>query len=157
MSTRGTLSLHNKAMLLWANPGIAALDRSQVSGIVTELSRQQDADGSWQLARLSDWPRRPGTGSAKPIGDAYATGLAVLGLLAAGVSPEDPRLARAIRWLRDTQDRRSGGWRFGGGHVSRAIYMSSIGPYLMGDLATAFAVLALEAHRDALRDVSDRS
>jgi squalene-hopene/tetraprenyl-beta-curcumene cyclase len=59
------------------------------------LWAQQEPDGSW----FGRWG----------VNYVYGTGAAVPALVAAGVSPHDPRLGRAVRWLEEHQNG-DGGW-----------------------------------------------
>jgi len=59
------------------------------------LTDAQEADGSW----FGRW-------GANHV---YGTGAVVPALVAAGVSPHDPRIRRAVRWLEDHQND-DGGW-----------------------------------------------
>jgi squalene-hopene/tetraprenyl-beta-curcumene cyclase len=59
------------------------------------LSSEQEPDGSW----FGRWG----------VNYVYGTGAAVPALVAAGVTPDDPRIRRAIRWLESHQNP-DGGW-----------------------------------------------
>ena len=59
------------------------------------LSAAQEADGSW----FGRWG----------VNYVYGTGAVVPALVAAGVSPRDPRIRRAVRWLEEHQNG-DGGW-----------------------------------------------
>ncbi len=59
------------------------------------LLGQQEADGSW----FGRWG----------INHVYGTGAAVPALVAVGVSPQDPRVRRAVAWLQKHQNG-DGGW-----------------------------------------------
>ena len=58
---------------------------------------QPDGPNNWETVQA---PK--GDGQADPEGKQWGgtTGLAVYGLLAAGENPQDPRLAKAIEWLK---------------------------------------------------------
>lgn len=83
--------------------GLLALDVSGAPAAVVEalagtLREQQDADGGWNFAA--------GAGSS----DADMTGAAIAALCAAGATPQDPALARALAYLHAAQDPASGGF-----------------------------------------------
>src|SRR5690606_18373861 len=113
----------------------------------------QRADGSWRTVDLAPWPAIGEPPEPAPdAGDGYATAIVVLGLVHGGGAHGDPRLERAVAWLRAAQDPATGA-RSHPGKVNRRSCLTDLGPGLMGDASTAFAVLALEAHREAGRRV----
>ena len=59
------------------------------------LLEHQEADGSW----FGRWG----------VNHIYGTGAALPGLLACGVSPDDPAIRRAVQWLEEHQNE-DGGW-----------------------------------------------
>jgi squalene-hopene/tetraprenyl-beta-curcumene cyclase len=73
---------------------LAATGRPAQSG-VDWLLENQEADGSW----FGRWG----------VNHVYGTGAVVPALTAAGVSPGDHRIRRAVRWLEDHQNA-DGGW-----------------------------------------------
>lgn len=83
--------------------GLLALDVSGAPAAVIDtlagtLREQQDADGGWNFAA--------GAGSS----DVDMTGAAIAALCAAGATPQDPALARALEYLHAAQDPASGGF-----------------------------------------------
>jgi squalene-hopene/tetraprenyl-beta-curcumene cyclase len=77
---------------------LASVGRSESEAAragVRWLSAQQEADGSW----YGRWG----------INHVYGTGAAVPALIAVGVSPQDPRIRRAVQWLEEHQNG-DGGW-----------------------------------------------
>ncbi|MGH8258301.1 MAG: hypothetical protein ACREUG_01270, partial [Steroidobacteraceae bacterium] len=70
----------------------------------------------------------------------YATGLTTLALEENGVSAANPRLSRALAWLRSNQDS-NGDWS--GYSLNRRHGPGDPTAGFMNDAATAFAVLAL--------------
>ena len=120
-------------MAVWAGAVPEAVRQSTVDA----AWQKQSADGSWTLDALGPFGKHekapPATGSS-----AYATAFTAATLRAAGVS--DPRLSRALDWLKSHQDPK-GYWD--------AVSMNK--PYpegsmmfsFMRDAATAYAVLAL--------------
>jgi hypothetical protein len=67
-----------------------------IRAAVAFLYSQQNKDGNWEEA-----PRREGDDAASTVGAQFGglTAMATYGLLAAGESPQDPRMQRAINWL----------------------------------------------------------
>jgi hypothetical protein len=83
--------------------GLLALDVSGAPAAVMgtlarSLREQQDADGGWNFAA--------GAGSS----DVDMTGAALAALCAAGATPQDPALARALSYLHASQDPATGGF-----------------------------------------------
>jgi squalene-hopene/tetraprenyl-beta-curcumene cyclase len=139
-----TQRLFNRAMLLWASnrlPGsLSAADRQE---IVDTLFAKQRADGGWSLSSLGRWKRSDGT-AIDSTSDGYASGLVAYALQQAGISADEPRLARALDWLVRHQDRATGMW-MASSLNKRRDPASDIGKF-MSDAATAYAVLALTAN-----------
>jgi hypothetical protein len=83
--------------------GLLALDVSGapsevMSALAQSLREQQDADGGWNFA----------AGAASS--DVDMTGAAIAALCAAGATPQDPALARALAYLHAAQDPATGGF-----------------------------------------------
>jgi squalene-hopene/tetraprenyl-beta-curcumene cyclase len=91
------------------------------------LLGQQEADGSW----FGRWG----------INHVYGTGAAVPALVAVGVSPRDPRIHRAVRWLEEHQNE-DGGWGEDPRSYDEAAWVGR-GPSTASQ--TAWALLALHA------------
>ncbi len=129
--------LHHRAMLLWADtyrPGwLAPVDRQKV---VDDLLALQHEDGSWSIASLGDWKREDGSPQDLKSGDGYATGLVVYLARRAGVSADDPRLARGVAWLKANQ-RESGRW------FTRSLHKD--GRHFISHAGMSMAVMALSA------------
>jgi squalene-hopene/tetraprenyl-beta-curcumene cyclase len=70
-------------------------NRAKIDGGVAWLRSEQEADGSW----FGRWG----------VNYVYGTGAAVPGLIAAGVSPDDPTIRRAVVFLEQHQND-DGGW-----------------------------------------------
>ena len=140
--TEAAQSPINQVMLLWVSsrlPDWLGSDRKQ--SLTQELWRRQRRDGGWSLAQLvGAWKRKDGT--ALVIGsDGYATGLAVLALERCGVSPDDPRLRRALAWLGANQEW-DGHWAAYSLNKRRIQKLDDAAEF-MDDAATAYAVLGL--------------
>lgn len=138
--------LHQKLAMLWASsvlPGL--LDPAQQNSLIQAVFHVQHRDGGWSLYALSPSYRRFRS-FLRHWSDGYATGYVAFVLQKAGVPVSNPRLARALAWLRDHQHLPGGRW------VTSSInqWESSANPEsrFMSDAATAYAVLALtQAHR----------
>ena len=132
-----------KAVLLWASahwPGLLSPERQKA--IVAEVVTKQEADGGWSLANtVGSWRRVDGT-PLESKSDGYATGLAVLALQEAGVSPDSPQLQNGRAWLLHNQSATEGLWPAYSLNKQRDL-SSDVGRF-MSDAATAYAVLALE-------------
>lgn len=157
-------SLHQKAMLLWGGAYVDDLiSVSDSERFVDELCAAQRPDGGWSLASLIENPGDPafqsevrrqtraaaGHGSEFLVfvgreatyrssleSDGYATGLTLYILRQAGLSAEDPRIARGIAWIKSRQ-RASGRWFTPSQSWSTLHYISNAG--------SAYCVLALDA------------
>ena len=143
----GAQSLFNRVMLLWASARLPALvSDSARQAIVDALWSAQAGDGGWSLARLGQWKRT----DASPLdtaSDGYATGLTAYALQRAGLTSDEPHVAKALRWLEDHQDPAMGMWTTTSLNKKRDA-ATDIGKF-MSDAATAYAVLAL-THRNAV-------
>lgn len=128
--------LHNRLMALWT-PDLAKPSRK---AIIDQVWKKQQSDGSWTIDALGPWKEHPAAPPAAG-GSSYATGVAAFALKKAGVRRSDPRLARALDWLRSRQDRQSGAWP--AESMNKRYEPDSMQARFMQDAATAFAVLAL--------------
>jgi squalene-hopene/tetraprenyl-beta-curcumene cyclase len=133
-------NLYNRALALWAAAKLpGTLTDEQQRKVIGELFEKQQADGGWRLASLGNYRRGDNT-AQDPASDGYATGLVVHVLRTAGVSREDPRLARGLAWLRGHQDA-TGAWLTNSVNRRRDP-ATNVGRF-MSDAATAYAILAL--------------
>ena len=111
---------YGRVLLLWADlrlPGLLAdAQRAEFSALVL---KHQRADGGWSIRNFAA-PEAWGDGRraeklrAEPEfqttpSDGHMTGLAVIVLREAGVAKDDPRLVKAVAWLKANQ-RESGVW-----------------------------------------------
>ena len=147
-------SIINHAVLLWASarwPGLLTQERQ--NSIVSDLLRQQQTDGGWNLASLAwNWRdlslrsfvkmffRSYGT-PLEGKSDGYATGLITFVLEQAGLRRGDRRLAQARAWLIHNQNKTEGSWP--SYSLNNRRDASSATGHFMSDIATAYAVLAL--------------
>ena len=99
------------------------------------MGGQIDALGPWKKQEKA----APSTGS-----NAYATAFTAAILRKTGVPASDPRLARALDWLKSHQDS-NGFWD--AQSMNKVYAPESIPAGFMRDAATAYAVLALAPAR----------
>jgi squalene-hopene/tetraprenyl-beta-curcumene cyclase len=132
--------LHNRVILVWASTKLGGLlTDADRKAIVNELAGKQQADGGWTLDSLGPWSKHADAPAAKGS-NAYATGLAAFVLERASVSAADPKLGRALQWLRSHQDK-SGFWE--AQSMNTHYEPGTMPSQFMRDVATSFAVLAL--------------
>ncbi len=164
LSSTKAVSLHQKAMLLWASVYVdALLSADAKSEILSSLVEVQRPDGGWSLASLVDNTNDPSLDSVQAIqakaeegygteflayvgrdrvyksslaSDGYATGFVIFVARQAGLPASDPRLQRGLAWLKANQ-RESGRWFT----PSQAWHKQ----HLISNAGTAYAVLALDA------------
>jgi squalene-hopene/tetraprenyl-beta-curcumene cyclase len=139
--------LHNRLMLLWATAGFPeALPAAARRAIVDEVWKKQQADGSWTTDALGPFqahakaPRAEGS-------NAYATAFAAYVMQQAAGDPANPKLARALDWLRAHQNLECGCWQ--AVSMNEQYESGSMPTKFMADAATSFAVLALLAQKNA--------
>jgi squalene-hopene/tetraprenyl-beta-curcumene cyclase len=134
-------TLHNRLMLLWASAGFPeALPEAARRTIVDEVWKKQQADGSWTMDALGPFQAHVKAPRAEG-GHAYATAFAAYVMQQAAGDPANPKLARALAWLRTHQDPESGCWQ--AVSMNEQYEPGSIPSKFMADAATSFAVLAL--------------
>ncbi len=133
--------LHHRLTFLWSASKVAdVVPESARKQTVEEAWTKQRADGSWSIASLGPWAThaRASDGSNS---DSYATALAVLGLQRTGTPRNDPRLNRALAWLKAHQDAESGSWA--ADSMNKTYPADSMQTQFMREAATAYAALAL--------------
>jgi squalene-hopene/tetraprenyl-beta-curcumene cyclase len=138
--------LHNRLMLLWASAAFPeALPAADRRAIADEVWKKQQDDGSWTMDSLG-----PFQGHAKAPrtegGSAYATAFTAYVMQQAGDST-NPKLARALAWLRTRQDPECGCWQ--SVSMNEQYEPGSIPTRFMTDAATSFAVLVLLPEKSA--------
>lgn len=119
---RNTTPPHDYArvLLLWNSSRMPKLlTHQQQAQLIQMLWSHQLPDGGWALrsfATPEQWGKgnratklREEPGFGTPHSDGHMTGLAVLALRAVGIPADDPRLQRAVEWIRSNQ-RASGRW-----------------------------------------------
>ncbi len=140
---RGTIPsqpLHNRLLLLWAAARLPAAVADARQSIIDETLKKQQPDGSWTIAALGPWKEHPAAPPALGA-SAYATAVAAFGLQQAGVPRSNPKLRKALDWLRARQDPEFGYWA--ADSMNKRREQGSMPEGFMRDAATAFAVLAL--------------
>jgi squalene-hopene/tetraprenyl-beta-curcumene cyclase len=136
-----TEHLFNRCMVLWASsklPGL--LSTMQRQAIIEAALAKQHEDGGWTMSDLGPWRRSDST-PLDTSSDGYATGLVTLALESGGLKRSDAHVSRALLWLSQHQDIRTGMWSASSLNKQRDL-ASDAGKF-MSDAATAYAVLAL--------------
>src|SRR5262245_54050157 len=102
--------LHDRLALLWASSKQRELlSSAERQSLVDEAFRKQQPDGGWTNESLGPWMPHPGAPTVSGS-SSYATAFTTYVLQRGGVNPSDPRLARALLWLTNHQDRETGAW-----------------------------------------------
>ena len=122
--------------------GLTLIAQSAIGGLLSDEERRQHIeklfasqheDGGWSLAGLAPWQRPDKQPLDVVHSDGYGTAFTAYVLALSGIAPSEPRLHRAIEWLKKNQ-RRSGGW-FTPSPFKR--------DKIISNTATSFAVQAL--------------
>ena len=92
------------------------------------------------MSELGNWKRSDST-PLETSSDGYATGLTALALQSGGLPGDEMHVSRALQWLSEHQDSKTGMWSASSLNKQRDP-ASDIGKF-MSDAATAYAVLAL--------------
>jgi squalene-hopene/tetraprenyl-beta-curcumene cyclase len=111
---------YGRLLLLWASTGLPNLiDAARKDSIMRSIWSHQQSDGGWSLRSFAT-PETWGSGNRAeklraepeldaPLSDGHMTGLAVLVLRKSGVPKTDPRIEKAVQWIKSNQ-RESGRW-----------------------------------------------
>jgi squalene-hopene/tetraprenyl-beta-curcumene cyclase len=129
-------NVHNRAMKMLASLHVDGIMTETERGkVVDDLFALQKSDGGWNLATLGrNWKRADGTPQDYETSDGYGTGFVIYVLRTAGVSADDPRVRKGIKWLKGNQ-RVSGRW------FTRSMDKDS--RQFITHSGTAYAILAL--------------
>jgi len=134
-------SLHNRLVLLWASTKLPeVMPASARTAILEELWSKQQPDGGWTSASLG--PFKPHA-AAPPAtdGDSYATAFATFIAVRSGVPHKNPKLMKALDWLKSHQDKQSGFWP--AGSMNKQFEPESMQIRFMQEAATGYASAAL--------------
>ncbi|MHC4657032.1 MAG: prenyltransferase/squalene oxidase repeat-containing protein [Planctomycetota bacterium] len=131
------VNMHNRAMKMLASLYVDdIMTDAERRDVIKDLFALQKRDGGWGLATLGNWKRSDGEEQDYESSDGYGTGFAVYVLRCAGVPAKDPRIQKAIAWLK-THQRASGRW------FTRSMKQDS--KHYITHSGTAYAILALAA------------
>jgi squalene-hopene/tetraprenyl-beta-curcumene cyclase len=133
----------DRVALLWAStkiPGLLTGDQQKT--IIDQTLAKQQEDGGFSLSSLvGTWKRKDNT-PLDTRSDGYATGLVAFALEQTGAPQAQAGLKRALAWLGQNQDQSEGRWvAFS---LNKQRELDSDPGRFMSDVATAYAVLALE-------------
>lgn len=129
-------TLHERALTLVAHSAIGGiLDDKARTGHIEALFAKQQADGGWSMPDIAPWERKDKEPLNPAQTDGYATALSVYAIARSGIVPTEPRLKKAVGWIK-THQRETGGW-FTQSPFARDIISSNTG--------TSFAIQALAA------------
>lgn len=111
---------YSRLLLLWTSARMPdLLDAGQKAALIEMVWKHQRDDGGWSIRTFAA-PEAWGGGNraarlkaepdqANPPSDGHQTGLAVIVLRESGVPANDPRLQKAVGWIK-TNQRASGRW-----------------------------------------------
>jgi squalene-hopene/tetraprenyl-beta-curcumene cyclase len=144
---RKTVPPHDyaKVLLLWASTRFSNLiNNQQQKEIVEMIWKKQHSDGGWAMrdfAKPEEWGQGNRASKLKkeqdfknPSSDGHQTGLALVVLRDSGIPADDPRIQKAVRWLK-TNQRVSGRW------WTRSL--NTEGTHYITYSSTCYALLAL--------------
>ena len=133
--------LHNRLTLLWADtrlPGL--LPAAARRALLEEVWKKQESDGGWTIESLGPFEFKQ---AAKPSrgSNAYATAFTAFVMQQAAPGAANPKMEKALTWLRTHQDPAGGYWH--ADSMNKVYEPGSMQSQFMRDAATAYAVLAL--------------
>ena len=141
----------NWLAVAWASSALPeAMDEKTRQRVIREAFDKQRADGGWGMEAMGPFKTHPNAPAATPESSAYATAFSTLALMKSGMGASEPRIARALEWLRTHQNREGGYWT--GTSLNKQYKPDSMEIKFMNDAATGFASLALlEAGDEGVR------
>jgi len=128
---------YGRLLLLWASTRVDGLiDDEKAAEIREMIFAHQNEDGGWSLRSFAA-PEKWGNGgrvgrleaedeATRTASDGHQTGLSVLVLRAAGIEATDPRITKAVTWLKNNQ-RQSGRWWTRSLNTDRVHYITYTG------------------------------
>lgn len=133
-------TLHNRLVLLWASTKLPDIPSVVRRTVLEELWSKQQPDGSWTSASLGPFKAHAAAPPA-PDGDSYATAFATFIVVRSGVPHKNPKLIKALEWLKSHQDKQSGFWP--AGSMNKKFEPDSMQIRFMQEAATGYASAAL--------------
>jgi squalene-hopene/tetraprenyl-beta-curcumene cyclase len=134
--------LQNRLATAWASTKLPeVMDAKDRQAVIREAFDKQESDGGWGMDSLGPWKKHPEAPEMVPGSTGYATAFTTLVLLECGTRPGDPRMAKALQWLRTHQDREAGYWN--ADSLNHQYKPDSMEIKFMRDAATGFASMAL--------------
>ena len=132
--------LHNRLALLWASSRLSdVLTDAARRALIDEVWHKQDSDGGWSLAALGPFEFKDAAKSS--VGSTgYATAFTAYVMQQAGASKTNPRMAKALTWLRTHQEP-EGFWQ--ADSMNKVYEPGSMQSQFMRDAATSYAALTL--------------
>jgi len=127
--------LQNRLAAAWASN-----DDAVRKAAIAEALRKQSPEGGWSIESLGPWKTHAKAPPSSEGVNTYATAFTTFVLLRTGMRPNDPRLERALAWLRSHQSQH-GYWY--AESMNREYESGSMESRFMRDAATGWAVLAL--------------
>jgi squalene-hopene/tetraprenyl-beta-curcumene cyclase len=127
--------LQNRLAVAWATN-----DEAVRRPVIAEALSKQESDGGWSIESLGPWKVHPKAPESKGGSDTYATAFTSVILLRTGTPKSDPKLARALGWLRAHQ---SDHGYFGSASLNKEYEPGSMEIRFMRDAATGWASVAL--------------
>jgi squalene-hopene/tetraprenyl-beta-curcumene cyclase len=132
-------TLHNRLVLLWLQPSC----RTYLPWCVGRSSRNCGASSNRRRMdqRVARSFQTHAAAPPAPAGDSYATAFVTFIAVRSGVPHKDPKLVKALDWLKSHQDKQSGFWP--AGSMNKKFEPDSMQIRFMQEAATGYAVAAL--------------
>ena len=135
--------LQNWLTVAWASVRLPEImDDTTRQKFIREILDKQQSDGGWSMQSLGPWKTHAEAPPATTASDAYATAFTAYVLEQTGMKPaSEPRLQRALAWLRTHQDPKGGYWD--SSSLNHKYPAGSVEIKFMRDAATGYATMAL--------------